>query len=388
LNCGAGSTNDSDQYYGPAAYRPQLIPDQRVQQQDLNHSTPGRSTSFRLPWGSTHDVIPPLVMERTPPKALRHIEKNGNLLRARDFQGEFNHECIRFARLAWRSRVINLLEVGGKMVAVILTPFVLITYLMFVYLLAPEETWLSVLQGFLPAIFWAIGFPASAWLCARVIFKLFPGWCVKNGKGPEWELNRRTGMVTQWHYSRKLPFRKQIAPQIIQAPFYEFDGWVLAGADRFGPRFDFVLCHRYQKLIVRIGDDLLSWHRFPDMCYAFWDFIQNYMDVTRPLPDIPALEAYRHLDPVTADHDRKNKRSARHGRDMDDRTFDQKVRQMFSDIKRINIEKRPNLMAKKVRYAHMTPEDMLAYGRGSRQSRQRRAKSGLKKEPIRSVPSD
>ena len=132
MNCGAGSTNDSDQYYGPAAYRPQLIPDQRVQQQDLNHSTPGRSTSFRLPWGSTHDVIPPLVMERTPPKALRHIEKNGNLLRARDFQGEFNHECIRFARLAWRSRVINLLEVGGKMVAVILTPFVLITYLMFV----------------------------------------------------------------------------------------------------------------------------------------------------------------------------------------------------------------------------------------------------------------
>ena len=124
------------------------------------------------------------------------------------------------------------------------------------------------------------------------------------------------------------------------------------------------------------------------MCYAFWDFIQNYMDVTRPLPDIPALEAYRHLDPVTADHDRKNKRSARHWRDMDDRTFDQKVRQMFSDIKRINIEKRPNLMAKKVRYAHMTPEDMLAYGRGSRQSRQRRAKSGLKKEPIRSVPSD
>ncbi|MDS1311695.1 MULTISPECIES: hypothetical protein [Marinobacter] len=369
-------------YYGTEAYRSDSFPDQPVQKQDFNHSKLRRSAGYRLPWGGTKHVIPPIVMERTPPKALRYIEKNGDLLEGKGFQGEFSHECIRFARLALRSRVVNFLEVGGKMTAVLLTPFVLITYFMFVYLLGPTETWLSVFQGFLPAIFGAIVLPAFVWLIARLSFKLFPRWFVKNGRGPEWELNRRTGMVTLWLYPRKWAFRKQGSPQIIQAPFYEFDGWVMGGADRFGTRFDFVLCHRYQKLSVHIGNDLLSWHRFPDMCYAFWDFIQNYMDVTRPLPDMPALEAYRHLDPVTAEHDRRNRRVARYWRDMDDRSFDQKVRQMFDEVKRINPEQRPNLMAKKVRYAHMTPEDMLAYGRGSRKPRQGRSGTRITRQSV------
>ncbi|EQM80068.1 hypothetical protein NA644_07690 [Pseudomonas stutzeri] len=31
---------------------------------------------------------------------------------------------------------------------------------------------------------------------------------------------------------------------------------------------------------------------------AFWDTLQRYMDVTQPLPELPILEQFRHLDPA------------------------------------------------------------------------------------------
>jgi hypothetical protein len=42
--------------------------------------------------------------------------------------------------------------------------------------------------------------------------------------------------------------------------------------------------------------------------YAHWDELQRYMDVSQPLPDVPALEKYRHLDPTTAEYDAAGKR--------------------------------------------------------------------------------
>lgn len=68
------------------------------------------------------------------------------------------------------------------------------------------------------------------------------------------------------------------------------------------------------------------------MCFAYWQFLQNYMDVTKPLPDIPALEEYRHLDPVTAEYDRKTNRPECYWRDMDDDTFKQKKREEFEKM--------------------------------------------------------
>lgn len=42
--------------------------------------------------------------------------------------------------------------------------------------------------------------------------------------------------------------------------------------------------------------------------FVMWHFIQMYMDVSRPLPDIPALEVYRSGDQTTAEYDKKHGR--------------------------------------------------------------------------------
>ena len=91
----------------------------------------------------------------------------------------------------------------------------------------------------------------------------------------------------------------------------------------------------------------------------------------------PEWELNRLKDPVTAEHDRRTGRSERYWRDMYDKTFKEKEDEMRSRVLRINTEQRLNLMAKKVRYARMTREDMLAYGRGSQG---RRPRSGHRKQ--------
>lgn len=189
-----------------------------------------------------------------------------------------------------------------------------------------------------------------ALLVSTLAFRLFPKWLHQNGRGPEWEFNRRTGIIKVWQYSRKRPFLPRKPPVVIEKPFYEFDAWCCARADRFGTLFDLVLSHRYSKLDVTVGD-ILGAHGSATMCYAYWDFIQNYMDITKPLPEMPLLEKYRPLDPVTVEHDRQTGRPPRYWRDMDDQTFKKKVDRMFTDVTIINTAQRPNLMEEKLRYA-------------------------------------
>ncbi|MDX1757345.1 MAG: hypothetical protein R3175_14910 [Marinobacter sp.] len=358
------STADSGGYYGPGAYRPDSIPEQPVQSQDFNHSKLARSAGFRLPWGGTQELMPSNLFARWRPEALRRIEKRGDLLAGTGDQGQQDHECICFAPLALRSRLINGFGMYGKGFFCIGLPVALVMYLIGVSWVGPDETWLTVFFEVWPVLFVIAGVPGLMWLSSTLVFKLFPRWCVKAGRGPEWELNRRTGMVRVWRYRRTIPFLERCKATIIEHPFHEFDGWVAGGATQHGSRFDFILCHRYSKLEVHLGDILLGWQRISRPCYALWDFLQNYMDVTRPLPEFPVLEPHRHKDPVTAEHDRKTGRPKRYWRDMDDETFKQKEDDMHRGVMRINTEQRPNLMARKVRYAHMTPEDMLAYGRG------------------------
>lgn len=47
-------------------------------------------------------------------------------------------------------------------------------------------------------------------------------------------------------------------------------------------------------------------------------FLQRYMDVSQPLPDVPALEIHCHKDPTTAAVDKRKRRNPRYWRDMDE----------------------------------------------------------------------
>src|SRR5690554_3306514 len=339
------------EYYGPFAYRPDSIPPQKNQTEELNRTGLDRSASLRLPWGKTRDVMPPCFMSDDPPKKLRKLEKKEDLADKLGLYVENSHECFRHAPLAFQARFFDTIYVAGKVWAYIVSPIVLVVLILVSPLFgARGQTWTEFLQSLIPV---EVGFLLGGWvlmLFSDLIFRLFPKWLHQNGRGPEWEFNRRTGMIKIWQYSRKLPFLPRKPPVVIEKPFYEFDAWCCARVDRFGTLFDLVLSHRYSKLDVTVGD-ILGAHGSATMCYAYWDFIQNYMDITKPLPEMPMLEKYRPLDPVTAEHDLLTGRLPRYWRDMDDQTFKKQVDRMFTDVTIINTAQRPNLMEQKLSYA-------------------------------------
>lgn len=89
--------------------------------------------------------------------------------------------------------------------------------------------------------------------------------------------------------------------ETFEAPFIEFDPYISFHVNPKGPTScKLQLRHRYsgwQTVVASVHSTLK--HEL----YAHWDELQRYMDVSQPLPDIPALEPYRHLDPTTAAHD-------------------------------------------------------------------------------------
>jgi hypothetical protein len=165
------------------------------------------------------------------------------------------------------------------------------------------------------------------WACFGMAFSVFMGligWDYlldlylrvfkHDGSG----FNRQTGMLTIGRRFRK-PFI---------APFYEFD---VTAQYRPGPHgsggYAIWLHHRYTTQEVFLGAKLHSLDFSLNEAMAFWDTLQRYMDVTQPLPDLPILEQFRHLDPTTAAHDWEQQRNPRHWRDMDRQDWDNQGRE-------------------------------------------------------------
>ena len=118
--------------------------------------------------------------------------------------------------------------------------------------------------------------------------------------------NRETGEV-----SFALPGGRKLT-----APFEEFDAYVERVVQHGGIFYRLMFVHRYtakqftQTSLSRIEPS-------KEEVLALWDMLQRYMDVSQPLPDMPRLEPFRHLDPVTAEHDQKTGRNPRFWRDLD-----------------------------------------------------------------------
>ncbi|WP_256582275.1 hypothetical protein [Pseudomonas sp. MYb185] len=151
---------------------------------------------------------------------------------------------------------------------------------------APEAiTALWCIGGMLLSIF--MGF--IGW---DFLFDRYLRWSQHDGSG----FNRQTGMVT---------FHRRFAGTF-SAPFYEFDASL---EYRPGPHgsggFSLWLHHRYAYGELFLGGKLHGLDMAQEEAMALWDTLQRYMDVTQPLPDLPILEQFRHLDPTTAEHDRK-----------------------------------------------------------------------------------
>ncbi|MGE8505017.1 MAG: hypothetical protein ACN6P1_22595 [Pseudomonas sp.] len=133
-------------------------------------------------------------------------------------------------------------------------------------------------------------------------------------------------------------------------PFYEFDASVHVLPDRQGiPLYSLHLVHRYHPVTIDFMPVIGRQSSDKDSL-ALWDMWQNYMDTSKPLPDIPMWEEFRHLDPVTAEHDRRSGRNPRYWRDMDDAEYKEAVASMTQRVQQLDTLSRPNIMARHVLY--------------------------------------
>ena len=134
-------------------------------------------------------------------------------------------------------------------------------------------------------------------------------------------LRRDTGMVQ---------FKKK--GRFVDVPFSEVMGMTRHHTDDSGiRRITLHLNHKHSKLnrnldsgLQALGSALHENERW--WYYLRWEFMQHYMDVTRPLPDVPELEPYRHLDPTTREWDKKHNRPKDYWLNMDEETYEKMVK--------------------------------------------------------------
>ncbi|KPW68529.1 hypothetical protein SAMN05216597_5094 [Pseudomonas cannabina] len=345
--------SSSKSYYGTQAYKSDGV---RAQPAKSVYNFEG----IRLPWGQTTAAVPDrLLDDPTPAEMLfwedfkrkkREKANNGSYVPA-PFEGanlhqKYDHERLRYAQLPMRSQLWLILNLGGKWIFLTLTPlYALICMTMHI---ASKNSYTKVefLEAFIGGSYFISLPPLLSWLIGHIVINHFPRIWFRPPKGPLWELNRRTGLVTIFDYKRH---RKEGVIDEFIAPFYEFDAYMITTCNRHGPSYGLILQHRCEDQRINFHA-LLGPDDFQQRPCALWDFLQNYMDVSGPIPDIPLFEPYRHLDPVTASHDQQNGRNPRYWIDMDDATFKAEVDAMWQRVYTIDTFSRPNVMARYVDY--------------------------------------
>lgn len=317
-------------------------------------------SGIRLPWGASQDVAPESIMEDPTPSDLRfneHLKKEQEEKRRRGsyvpapFEGvelhqKYDHECFRFAQLPFRSQFWLFMQAGGKWSFIVLLPITVLVF--FIGALSLERSWMELFTEAMSGFFsWTLGIPLFCWVIGNTVISYFPHFWFRPPKGPLWELNRRTGTVTVFEYKK---LKNNETAKIKTAPFHEFDAYIFTSPDRQGlPMNGLYLLHRYRDIRINFNSLITPDNTTQRPC-ALWDFFQNFMDVNRPLPDLPLYESHRHLDPTTANHDQVIGRAPRYWIDMDDETFKIKVKEMLKRIDAIDTFSRTNLMANHVKY--------------------------------------
>jgi len=101
--------------------------------------------------------------------------------------------------------------------------------------------------------------------------------------------NRQTGMI-RWEYGWfKHKYR--------EIPFWECEGYLASGANHFGlMRHMLFLQHPRSR-----GGIMLVEGADYDLPLGFWSFLIQYMDKSKPLPDIPYLKDYPNKEPGLGD---------------------------------------------------------------------------------------
>jgi len=321
-----------DTGYAPTAYRSNRkapAPKEPGQQSALFRKS--WTMGPPLPKGKLSGLIPPGFLETWHPERLREyeeIEKRKGIAELEErhtYHGRLDEECLRYATLPKVSWILLWMQHGGRLLFTWLFPLFLLS-MAIVWTQEPEHVtfheffWNGIVQVFaymyVPMLLcWGIGY---------FLEKKYPNLVYQDLKGPLWELNRRTGMVTLFKDPEKEGQSGEIRGQ---APFHEWDGYLLSLPDHQGNLwYRLVLVHKTREWALPMNQLLAATTNREDVL-AYWDLIRQYMDVTKPLPDIPLFEACRHLDPTTRIHDEKTGRDPLYWRNMSEEDYDAFKRQ-------------------------------------------------------------
>lgn len=352
----------SSSHYGRYTYNSAKLPQQKRPAPGPNTALPwfNQKADRKLPWGNTRDIAPQSYRTDYCPETLRQFERQPNRFGSLDFHQRIDHERYRHATAALRTRLLLFLSGFGHPFILAFVAFpVLFTFIVDLIHKPENMGFIELVIDFLPFVGIAYGPLLACNLIPKILFKLFPNWLIKPDKGPKWEFNRRTGLVTVYHYDRKGTWGKTGQPEEEVAPFYEFDAYLTNEMIYPGGNVHTLyLVNRYHPIVIPVGN--LIGKTSPEECYALWDMLQNFMDTSRPLPDIPLWEEHRPNDPVTAEHDRKTQRPPRYWRDMDRETWKQKNDEMGLEVLRLTTPGRLDIMRKSWNHRRKRHEDWAA----------------------------
>ncbi|RCV86845.1 hypothetical protein [Billgrantia montanilacus] len=300
-------------HYGPGAYRVGAIPSMPAPPKKRE-----RIGEELLPFGD-YAGIDPYQQLCEDAEFVQHQDRQDKAFyETNDWW--WDHQRIRF--LESKMGITALLLLVPYMLAVALLVLVVYMGIELTFFLDPLIGGLSIFVGMvffvIGMIFVFIAMPhISRFAMSGVVWLATPLHKYISSKARGYmenrcsEFNRQTGTASFAQGKKKPP---------LKAPFVEFDGYVERVVQRGGIFYRLMFVHRYtgkqfsQTTLSAIVDHKHEVH-------ATWDMLQRYMDVSQPMPDVPRLEPFRHLDPTTAEHDRQTGRNPRYWRDLDLETW-------------------------------------------------------------------
>ncbi|SHO59333.1 hypothetical protein [Vibrio quintilis] len=162
-------------------------------------------------------------------------------------------------------------------------------------------------------------FNGPSWLTDGVMAKYFNKDNISFFARKRFTLSRETGMVTLYGKGNRV---------IFSHPFLEFDCILMSNPNHQGLLSHHLkLVHRYHDYnegAIGLGS-MCGMHLSQEEYLRVWNMIQQYMDVSQPLPDIPILEPFREQDETTVAHDKKTGRNPTYWREMTDDDYAKKL---------------------------------------------------------------
>ncbi len=315
--------------YEPTAYRGnRKVPESSQPSRQRKAFLRGWTQGSPLEKSSRSGVFPPKVLETWSPEAMVEEEEYRQQFEQEadaggkpyEPSGWINGQSIRYATLPKVSWALLWMRHGGRVGLSILVPLFSLT---FIFGWTQEPDYITFGQffqdGVLPFILYMFLPLALCWGIGYFLETYYPHIVYRAPKGPQWELNRRTGMVTLFSDPEK---DGRAGETIAQASFDEWDGYLLTLPDRQGNVWYRVnLVHKTEEWALPLNQLVPATTNREDV-EVFWLMICRYMDVTQPLPDIPLFEPFRHEDPRTVSHDNKKNRNPRYWRDMSSKDYE------------------------------------------------------------------